>query len=491
MKQILGSDEDDASSGGNNRKIPKVFVIRSSLQASPVNKQHFLRNVFSLDERYNVNTMHMEDESYCISKSGGFTHQRQELHGEEAETVLSHDRGQVSGLGGSDTQERRICKSGFYIQPGYLRRRNTFGCPQKRKTIGGAVNTKRRKQPLRMTKKDPVSYHRNLQKNEKVLHTSKTMPDIYGKTDRAAILPLTAWENTISLAVPSKRGLVEALQNDDLSLVLKQPQTPTTAPSMTTCRPPSRFVRQTSIDETDDTATELLGHKQDSAPHNLTKQQELFREDESLDIKDFMRNKMFLSVDETKIFSEISDDNLLCHLAGGAESVDDEDDEDVLASTFEKDVYSRCSISKFVLPELWSERHPEDKILAKRYSHLQSKTTMSVSFSALDNDQKGVCFNEDVQPCESKLQSCDTEDRMCRICLDGDTEEPLIRPCFCCGTTAWVHRNCLEEWLTMSNTFECELCQYIYATRLELKPICKVIGCQLPAYKSELNSEKY
>lgn len=34
----------------------------------------------------------------------------------------------------------------------------------------------------------------------------------------------------------------------------------------------------------------------------------------------------------------------------------------------------------------------------------------------------------------------------CRICLDEDSEENLIAPCLCNGTSKYVHFKCIEEW---------------------------------------------
>ncbi len=34
----------------------------------------------------------------------------------------------------------------------------------------------------------------------------------------------------------------------------------------------------------------------------------------------------------------------------------------------------------------------------------------------------------------------------CRICLTDDEEENLIAPCYCKGTSRFVHRDCLDKW---------------------------------------------
>ncbi|XP_049829179.1 E3 ubiquitin-protein ligase MARCHF3-like [Schistocerca gregaria] len=45
---------------------------------------------------------------------------------------------------------------------------------------------------------------------------------------------------------------------------------------------------------------------------------------------------------------------------------------------------------------------------------------------------------------------------ICRIC-HGD-EGWLVAPCSCRGTVAWVHRACLERWLSEAGRDSCELC---------------------------------
>ncbi|XP_070385471.1 E3 ubiquitin-protein ligase MARCHF2-like [Dermacentor albipictus] len=47
---------------------------------------------------------------------------------------------------------------------------------------------------------------------------------------------------------------------------------------------------------------------------------------------------------------------------------------------------------------------------------------------------------------------------MCRICYEGDQEDPLVSPCCCTGTMAFVHVSCLEHWLNERNVDICELC---------------------------------
>ncbi|KAL1491890.1 hypothetical protein ABEB36_012413 [Hypothenemus hampei] len=52
----------------------------------------------------------------------------------------------------------------------------------------------------------------------------------------------------------------------------------------------------------------------------------------------------------------------------------------------------------------------------------------------------------------------------CRICYDNEKNEDLIAPCHCKGTVAFVHRSCLENWLSESGTTTCELCHHFFQT---------------------------
>jgi len=64
----------------------------------------------------------------------------------------------------------------------------------------------------------------------------------------------------------------------------------------------------------------------------------------------------------------------------------------------------------------------------------------------------------------------------CRYCLTSDTlsNEPLISPCQCCGTSKFVHQSCLEKWLTLRNLEACEVCKTHYKTKWVHRPLCSV-----------------
>ena len=46
----------------------------------------------------------------------------------------------------------------------------------------------------------------------------------------------------------------------------------------------------------------------------------------------------------------------------------------------------------------------------------------------------------------------------CRICHRRSPSSDLVTPCKCQGTISFIHKKCLENWLTQSKTSHCELC---------------------------------
>lgn len=64
--------------------------------------------------------------------------------------------------------------------------------------------------------------------------------------------------------------------------------------------------------------------------------------------------------------------------------------------------------------------------------------------------------------------SC-TSSTICRICHMGEPQHELINPCNCRGTLGYVHRRCLESWLSRSGLKQCELCLYVYKTKSTLR----------------------
>ena len=66
----------------------------------------------------------------------------------------------------------------------------------------------------------------------------------------------------------------------------------------------------------------------------------------------------------------------------------------------------------------------------------------------------------------------DNEERLCRVCRDGEDVggESLTMPCKCDGSVGLVHASCLTKWLAYSNKDHCELCGYRFRFEPVLAP---------------------
>jgi E3 ubiquitin-protein ligase DOA10 len=52
---------------------------------------------------------------------------------------------------------------------------------------------------------------------------------------------------------------------------------------------------------------------------------------------------------------------------------------------------------------------------------------------------------------------------ICRICYEEThTENPLLMPCACKGTIAFIHSHCLHTWIRVSLDHYCKLCNTAY-----------------------------
>ncbi|XP_077564791.1 E3 ubiquitin-protein ligase MARCHF2-like [Haemaphysalis longicornis] len=63
------------------------------------------------------------------------------------------------------------------------------------------------------------------------------------------------------------------------------------------------------------------------------------------------------------------------------------------------------------------------------------------------------------------------ETPMCRICFRGARAGSLLTPCNCRGTIGFVHKACLEEWLSRRNTDECNICSYKFQVERTAKSL--------------------
>ncbi|CAF1234418.1 unnamed protein product [Rotaria sp. Silwood1] len=69
---------------------------------------------------------------------------------------------------------------------------------------------------------------------------------------------------------------------------------------------------------------------------------------------------------------------------------------------------------------------------------------------------------------ESKdnLEVTNNQLKQCRICLDNDNPNDIISPCLCSGSSAYVHRKCLNDWRSENaggKSFKfCDIYQFEY-----------------------------
>ncbi|GMS84727.1 hypothetical protein PENTCL1PPCAC_6902, partial [Pristionchus entomophagus] len=62
------------------------------------------------------------------------------------------------------------------------------------------------------------------------------------------------------------------------------------------------------------------------------------------------------------------------------------------------------------------------------------------------------------------------EEISCRICRDET--RPLVTPCLCAGSIAYVHNPCLETWVQTRNCTLCEVCKVEYSrSSSQLRPL--------------------
>lgn len=64
----------------------------------------------------------------------------------------------------------------------------------------------------------------------------------------------------------------------------------------------------------------------------------------------------------------------------------------------------------------------------------------------------------------------------CRICLEEGTEDNMISPCLCRGTSKWVHKDCLAQWRALSTNddakIKCLECNFEYIIERDNTDYC-------------------
>ncbi|XP_069693878.1 uncharacterized protein [Periplaneta americana] len=73
--------------------------------------------------------------------------------------------------------------------------------------------------------------------------------------------------------------------------------------------------------------------------------------------------------------------------------------------------------------------------------------------------------------CASQASTLSNNHDICRIChCEGDSEVPLIAPCYCAGSLRFVHQACLQQWIKSSDIRSCELCKFQFIMQSKIKP---------------------
>lgn len=76
--------------------------------------------------------------------------------------------------------------------------------------------------------------------------------------------------------------------------------------------------------------------------------------------------------------------------------------------------------------------------------------------------------------CSSQTSTISFNHDICRIChCEGDSEVPLITPCYCSGSLRYVHQCCLQQWIKSSDIKSCELCKFEFVMQTKFKPFRK------------------
>ena len=73
----------------------------------------------------------------------------------------------------------------------------------------------------------------------------------------------------------------------------------------------------------------------------------------------------------------------------------------------------------------------------------------------------------------------------CRICYEITQQSDMFSPCRCRGTSKFVHRECLNKWISTCDNVEattkCMECNYTYKKKESNKPICYSIATVITA----------
>jgi len=110
---------------------------------------------------------------------------------------------------------------------------------------------------------------------------------------------------------------------------------------------------------------------------------------------------------------------------------------------------------------------------------LQTINVSPIEWKTDDIDNSGARQAQGRYPSQDFTKRCDSQSSslsstnydICRIChCEGDSEVPLIAPCYCAGSLRYVHQACLQQWIKSSNIRCCELCKFQFIMQTKTKP---------------------
>lgn len=113
---------------------------------------------------------------------------------------------------------------------------------------------------------------------------------------------------------------------------------------------------------------------------------------------------------------------------------------------------------------------PDSKSKTKKQKETKETDSTAINIPSPLSKLQNVSSLNDSLRVMSPNKSFSSISPVCRICHEDDSTEKLISPCECIGTLAMVHTNCLEKWLSTSNTDRCEICKYAFKTRRKYRP---------------------
>lgn len=101
------------------------------------------------------------------------------------------------------------------------------------------------------------------------------------------------------------------------------------------------------------------------------------------------------------------------------------------------------------------------------YTPSPQQTNLANIPAGLTNISAGLMMER----CGSQASVISLNHDICRIChCEGDSEVPLIAPCYCSGSLRYVHQACLQQWIKSSDTKSCELCKFHFIMQSKIKP---------------------